>query len=523
MSLEQKLDAVLKAEAGTRVRSTSIQSASCAYSEMFEDKIVVTKDGANATSQLARSEFRLSAVAQGQGEMAEGHHSVGVTGAWDCLFTHQSIAQMSEDAAKLAVDLLKAPKISGGLSTLILSPAIVGLLSHEAIGHTVGGRLRALRLRGRGKARHRCREPAGHAVRRCGRVEGEPNAGGDLLVDDEGVLAETTTIIDQGKLVSYLHNRESAALYGVAPTGNGRAWLYSDEPLIRMRNTYIKPGTQSLDEIIASTKDGYLVDCPLGGQADATGEFMFGAQKVYADRERKAHQALPRRHHLGPGVSSFIDGGRGLARVSAGSRLGLLRQGTAGEGGRGWPFHPVQGDHRRDAGVTPTLKKERQALEDAAAKLIQLALSGGATSAEVCGSYNQRTKITLEKQDYHMASADDGFSLGLRVLKGQKQGFASCNTTDAAELKEVALRAVEIAGFSPENPHAVIAPSENLPKEAPATLWDDALFGLSVQTQKDWTKVMVDEALRDPRFRNERGLGFDRLRHVPRDELPGHP
>ena len=87
-------------------------------------------------------------------------------------------------------------------------------------------------------------------------------------------------IIKNGILSSYLHNRESAAIYGVEPTGNGRAWLYSDEPLIRMRNTYIEPGTQTLEEIISSTKEGYLVDCPLGGQADATGEFMFGAQKV---------------------------------------------------------------------------------------------------------------------------------------------------------------------------------------------------------------------------------------------------
>lgn len=47
-----------------------------------------------------------------------------------------------------------------------------------------------------------------------------------------------------------------------------------------MRNTYLCPGSQSLEEMIASTKNGYLVDCPLGGQADATGEFTFGAQQV---------------------------------------------------------------------------------------------------------------------------------------------------------------------------------------------------------------------------------------------------
>jgi TldD protein len=47
-----------------------------------------------------------------------------------------------------------------------------------------------------------------------------------------------------------------------------------------MRNTFILPGQTQLQQIIESTENGYLVDCPLGGQADATGEFMFGAQKV---------------------------------------------------------------------------------------------------------------------------------------------------------------------------------------------------------------------------------------------------
>lgn len=157
--------------------------------------------------------------------------------------------------------------------------------------------------------------------------------------------------------------------------------------------------------------------------------------------------------------------------------------------------------------MTPAFKKERENLEAAATKLLSLALQAGAESAEVCGSFRQKTKITLEKQDYHMASADDGYSLGVRVLSGQRQGFASCNTTDLKELKEVALRAVEIAGFSPQNPNYRIMASGNIPKEAPSALWDDSLYQLSLQTQKDWTRLMKDEATKDPRFRlNEGGV-----------------
>ncbi len=279
MPLEQKLQLVLKAEEETRKVGSTIQTAVCGYSELFEDKIVVTSDGARALSKLARNEFRIAAVASKDGQMAEGHHSIGTTGTWDCLFQKDSMQKMAEDTAALATDLLRAPKIPGGESTLILSPGIVGLLCHEAIGHTVEADFVLSGSVAKGKIGTAVASPL---VTLCdsGFVAETPFGGGDLLVDDEGVKTQRTVIINKGILSSYLHNRESAALFNVEPTGNARAWLYHDEPLIRMRNTYIEPGTESLESIIARTENGYIVDGPLGGQADATGEFMFGAQRV---------------------------------------------------------------------------------------------------------------------------------------------------------------------------------------------------------------------------------------------------
>jgi len=147
------------------------------------------------------------------------------------------------------------------------------------------------------------------------------------------------------------------------------------------------------------------------------------------------------------------------------------------------------------------LSKERSHLEAAAAKLQTLAVKAGAEVAEVCATYSVSTKISLEKQDFHMASTDDGYNLGLRVLIKTRQGFASCNSTEANDLKDVANKAVEIARVSPENPYYNITTSENISREAPEGLWDNSLHELSLQTQKDWTKLLVDEATKDKRFR----------------------
>ncbi len=155
--------------------------------------------------------------------------------------------------------------------------------------------------------------------------------------------------------------------------------------------------------------------------------------------------------------------------------------------------------------MNQNLKPEKERLEIAAEKLLSYAIKSGADTAEVCGSYGIKTKITLEKQDYHLASSDDGYSLGIRVLKGHRQGFASCNSTDPTELKEAAIKANEIAGFSPENPHYTIQRGENIPTEAPHNLLDPALTDLSIQTQKEWTQLMVAEATKDKRFKLNEG------------------
>ncbi len=284
--LEEKISVVAKLEEHMRSASPAIQSASCGYSEIFEEKSIVTSDGAAATFRLVRPELRLSAVASKKGELATGAESVGVTGGWECLFRNGSGEYFAEKAAKTATDLLGAANPEGGRSTVILAPSIVGLLVHEAIGHTVEADFVQAGSVAAGKLGQRV---ASELVTLCdsGRSEYYAGAGGSIPVDDEGVVAGKTTIIREGILESYLHNRESAAHFGVAPTGNARAWEYSDQPLIRMRNTYMEPGTSSLEEMIAGTEDGYLLEGPRNGQADATGEFMFAVQEARRIRNGK--------------------------------------------------------------------------------------------------------------------------------------------------------------------------------------------------------------------------------------------
>jgi TldD protein len=228
----------------------------------------------------------VSAVAEDGGERQVSNRTVGATGSWECLFSGGSASSMGDEAARTAVDLLAARRPDGGRSQVILAPSIVGLLVHEAIGHTVEADFVQSGSVAAGKIGQRV---ASELVTLCdsGASEFCEGAGGTLPVDDEGVLAGRTVIIQGGVLKSYLHDRESASRFGVAPTGSARAWEYSDSPLIRMRNTYLEPGESALEEMIEGVQDGYLLDGPRNGQADATGEFMFGVERARRIRKGK--------------------------------------------------------------------------------------------------------------------------------------------------------------------------------------------------------------------------------------------
>jgi TldD protein len=273
--LDEKLEAMIALEKETAGAASEIHTAISRYSEMFEEKIVVTSDGAAASQKLVRPELRLAAFADGKGDSVVAGNGVGVTGDWECLFNHHRARGIVDETARTAVELLGAPHVPGGETTVILEPSVVGLLSHEAVGHTVEADFVASGSVAAGKiGTPVASELVTMADSGTMGYGGFP--GGAIPFDDEGIPAKKTTLIDRGTLVGYLHNRETAAMYGTDPTGNGRAWLYSDEPLIRMTNTYIEPGDSELEAMIASTKSGYLIAGAAGGQADATGEFMFG-------------------------------------------------------------------------------------------------------------------------------------------------------------------------------------------------------------------------------------------------------
>ena len=278
--IEEKVKLVIDSEALTRKCSSKIKAASCIYRETMDHKIIVNTDGASVELFDSKPEFSITAVAKESGNTATTSDGVGISGGWKDLFEKRGADEIAKKTAKMALKLLKARRPKGERTKIILDPGMVGLISHEAIGHTVEA---DFVLSGSIVKDKMDKQIASELVTLVdsGPSQFKNGAAGTIFVDDEGVIAGRTVIIENGFLKSYLHNRETAALLSAEPTGNARAYEYDNEPLIRMRNTFIEPGSYSYDEIIKETKHGYLLKGARNGQADANGEFMFGSQEAY--------------------------------------------------------------------------------------------------------------------------------------------------------------------------------------------------------------------------------------------------
>ncbi len=290
IDIEQKVQIAKEAEKAARKYSSMIKTASCVYREILDRKAIVNSDGAEVEIFDSKPEFSVNAIARKGNLSAMAQEGVGITGGWSDLFK-KSHLEYATAASERAVKLLNAKHVKGEKATIILDPGMVGLLSHEAIGHTVEADfvLSGSIVRDRLGAR-----VASDLVTLVdsGKSEIVDNAGGTILVDDEGVTAERTAIIENGILKSFLHNRESAFIFGTNSTGNARAFQYNDEPLIRMRNTFIEPRSDKLNDMIKETDHGYLVKGPRNGQADANGEFMFGAEEAYLIKDGEIQELM---------------------------------------------------------------------------------------------------------------------------------------------------------------------------------------------------------------------------------------
>ncbi|MFQ5979498.1 MAG: TldD/PmbA family protein [Candidatus Heimdallarchaeota archaeon] len=290
LSLEEMMDLALEIDKAVQTSSELIKSSGVALGSIREQKSILTLSGTSIEVVDEKSDLYVSAIATQNGRLESHTESVGITGNVKDLFRSKNPLELAARASNLAIKKLDSRIPSAGTHLVVLDPEIVGLLCHEAIGHTVEADFVLSGSIAKGKLGEAVASPEVTMIDSGTRMEGA----GWLPVDDEGTKANETVLIEAGVLTSYLHNRETAELMDFKPTGNCRAGGYSREPIIRMTNTFIKPGDWNREEIIQDTKSGVLLAGAGSGEADANAEYVFDVSEAYPIKNGEVSSELLR-------------------------------------------------------------------------------------------------------------------------------------------------------------------------------------------------------------------------------------
>ena len=173
-----------------------------------------------------------------------------------------------ETADKVLLDiklLENTDRIKPGTYDIICSPAISGLIAHEAFGHGVE---MDMFVKGRAKGAEYIDKKVGSDI--LSMHDGAKSADhvGSYFFDDEGVLGTDTLVIGNGTLKAGISDLLSALKLGTAPTGNGKRQSFERKAYARMTNTFFSGGASSLDEMMSKIDYGFLLDNYFSGMED---------------------------------------------------------------------------------------------------------------------------------------------------------------------------------------------------------------------------------------------------------------
>ncbi len=250
---------------------------------------------------LAR--LNVSVTVEKDGRRENGTSGAGGRAGFETWITPERWREQVEEALRQALVNLEAVDCPAGEMDVVLGAGWNGILLHEAVGHGLEG---DFNRKGSSAFSGRIGEQVaarGVTVFDDGSL---PGRRGSLTVDDEGTPSSRTILIEDGILVGYMHDRQSARLMGLEATGNGRRQSFAHMPMPRMTNTGMLNGASSRPEMIASTKRGLYCANFGGGQVDITnGKFVFQCTEAYLIEDGRITAPVKGATLIGDGPSAL--------------------------------------------------------------------------------------------------------------------------------------------------------------------------------------------------------------------------
>ncbi|AOY79029.1 TldD/PmbA family protein [Moorena producens JHB] len=287
-SMAEMGEVLLDANGALQRKASHVQSRRAVYFRDWQEVLVAASDGTFARDiRLTQSVGYNLLCADGDHRSSIGKRA-GSTGnpeflrAWDYNGT-------AEEVAESAGKMLYADYVESGTYPIIMANSFGGVIFHEACGHL----LETTQIE---------RKTTPFADKKGEKIANESltawdeglsdNAFGTIDMDDEGMPAQRTLLIENGILKNFIADRAGSQLTGHPRTGSGRRQNYAYAAASRMRNTYIAPGDYEVEDLFGSIDKGIYCKRMGGGSVGATGEFNFGVDEAYLIENGKLTKPL---------------------------------------------------------------------------------------------------------------------------------------------------------------------------------------------------------------------------------------
>ena len=340
-SFEEKVRLLTEIDAYLRGKDPKVRQVTATAAASWQVVDILRADGHRVHDIRPMTRVNISVVV-GDGDRQEsGSFGTGGRMGFGDFVASGNWQTGADEALRQALVNLDAIDAPAGTMDVVLGNGWPGVMLHEAVGHGLEGDFNRKKTSAFAGLLGEMVASPNVTVVDDGTID---NRRGSITVDDEGTPSAYNVLIEKGKLVGYMQDRQNARLMGMAPTGNGRRQGYSHVPMPRMTNTYMLSGDKTPEEIIASVKKGIYAVSFGGGQVDITsGKFVFGCTEAYMIEDGK----------IGPAIKGAMLIGNGPEAMQRVSMVGNDTQldtgiGNCGKGGQWVPVGVGQPHLRMD-------------------------------------------------------------------------------------------------------------------------------------------------------------------------------
>jgi len=254
-----------------------LQARRGSYARDWQEVLVAASDGTFGRDIRLHQSVGLNVLA------ADGEHRAGLGRRYGTSDQPDDLRRWDATASAAEVctsagTMLYADYVEAGQMPAVLANRFGGVIFHEACGHL----LETTQVeRGTTPFAEQVGELIAHEAVTAIDEGLTGGAFGSLSMDDEGMEAQRTVLIQNGVLKRFISDRAGELRTGHARTGSGRRQSHTFAAASRMRNTYIAAGPHTPDQLIASVDRGLYCKSMGGGSVGPTGQFNFAVEEAY--------------------------------------------------------------------------------------------------------------------------------------------------------------------------------------------------------------------------------------------------